>query len=485
MSSVINPEFIERYQLEYQKNPKSRVFAPLAEAYRKMGLLEEAARICAAGVQLHPEFSSGRVAYAKILLDQKNYHEALGHLEKAVQISPDNLMANSLLGDTLLELRRPKEALKAFKMVLFISPQDAKALAAVRKWEFLTADEYDSELFQLKPLFGGNASTDADDDDSAPEDFSKSPATAVSPEMLRPKNFGPSRRQAPPITDDVTFDPIDQNDRNDRNSESANESLEQQRGQSQQRDLERALSLADAFTIRNDIDRAYQILQDAKKALGPFPELNNRIALLARRVRPPDEDAQNLGISESLNDEAEGVRRAPMAPSIDNSTLVRNENSGATARSYRGNSQATTSMPVEEIDEPEFDDLNNLAADSQEQLITKILDGPTRPGHSLRERIASAVAAATGTTTKSAPSAPIVKQTVVKESRPIKRDETSAKPVAPRAPASPTSQRSDFGNTVTQVPDPEKTFIQERVQTEKKGRLEILLQRISERRKES
>ena len=33
------PELIEKYQIQLQKDPKLQVFAQLTEAYRKMGLL--------------------------------------------------------------------------------------------------------------------------------------------------------------------------------------------------------------------------------------------------------------------------------------------------------------------------------------------------------------------------------------------------------------------------------------------------------------
>ncbi|RYZ63286.1 MAG: tetratricopeptide repeat protein, partial [Proteobacteria bacterium] len=156
----INPEFVERYQLELNKNPRSRVFAPLAEAYRKMGLLEEAKRICRFGTQAHPDFAGGHVAYAKVLLDLKNPGEALKHLEAAAKLSPDNLLAHNLLGETLIEVRRPKEALKAFKMVLFLDPDNARATQAVRKWEFLTADEYSEDVFAMKPIFKDESAKD-------------------------------------------------------------------------------------------------------------------------------------------------------------------------------------------------------------------------------------------------------------------------------------------------------------------------------------
>jgi len=52
----IQPELIEKYQIQLEKDPKSQVFAPLSEAYRKMGLLEEAFRIAVRGVQFNPQF---------------------------------------------------------------------------------------------------------------------------------------------------------------------------------------------------------------------------------------------------------------------------------------------------------------------------------------------------------------------------------------------------------------------------------------------
>jgi tetratricopeptide (TPR) repeat protein len=221
MAQPVNPQFLERYQQEYQKDPRSRVFAPLAEGYRKLGLLDEALKIAQAGVKIHPNFASGRVALAKILIDL-NQDEAASHqLQAAVKISPDNLLANSLLGETWLKLRRPKEALKSFKMVLFIDPSNEHALAAVKKWEFLTADEYGDEAFD---------------------------------EVRATKVTSPNR----------------------------------------QREIDRAISLADAFTIRNEPDRAYDILHSAHKRLGDDGELNSRLDRLRKRLQIEDEVAEPI-----------------------------------------------------------------------------------------------------------------------------------------------------------------------------------------------
>lgn len=230
--------------MELEKDPRSRVFAALAEAYRKMGLLEEARRICRFGTEAHPDFAGGHVAYAKVLLDLKAPAEALPHLEKATKLSPDNLLAHNLLGETLIALRRPKDALKAFKMVLFLDPENARAREAVKKWEFLTADEYSEDVFAMKPIFQAplNANEDAERDlDDELEDL---------------------------LTESGADGPTSRLDLQQRHAKA----------------LERAVSLADAFTVRNDLEAALKVLEDARRLLGPMDEIERRHRLITKRI---------------------------------------------------------------------------------------------------------------------------------------------------------------------------------------------------------
>lgn len=221
----INPELVERYQILLEKEPTSKVFAPLAEAYRKMGLLPEAKQICEVGVKAHPYFAGGRVALSKILLEMKKWDEARVQLLKATELSPDNLLAHQLLAEIELKLKNPKESLKAFKMVLFLNPQHEKAQKAVQTLESLTADEYEDEIFEMKPL--------QSIDEPLPE--------------LQPMPSNQKRMR-------------------------------------ELKELERALSLFDAYWIRNDFDRAQVILEDAFLRLGKLPELEKRRDLLQSRV---------------------------------------------------------------------------------------------------------------------------------------------------------------------------------------------------------
>jgi tetratricopeptide (TPR) repeat protein len=224
MQDNIQPELIEKYQLLLDKDPKSQVFAPLTEAYRKMGLLEEAFRIAVRGVQFNPNFSGGRIALAKVFLERDNLSAALDELEKSVELSSDNILAHQLLAECYLRVKRPKEALKSFKMVLYLAPTNEKAGKAVKKLEALTADEYDDDLFEMRAL----------GDMDGP----------------RTEESGSLKPLAPMALSG---------------------------------DLERSLSLIDAYIVRNDIDKAVATLNETQLHFGQHPELMKRLNLVNQR----------------------------------------------------------------------------------------------------------------------------------------------------------------------------------------------------------
>lgn len=148
--------FVERYQLIFEKDPNSKVFAPLAEAYRRMGLIDEAIDLAERGVQKHPHFSSGRVALGKCYSQKGVHDKAIENLKTAVDLSPENILAHQLLADNYLKIGRMPEALQAYKMVLFINPADTKIAGIVKKLEkdlFLSSEnESIKEDFSMEKL---------------------------------------------------------------------------------------------------------------------------------------------------------------------------------------------------------------------------------------------------------------------------------------------------------------------------------------------
>ncbi|MBK9293276.1 MAG: hypothetical protein IPM57_02360 [Oligoflexia bacterium] len=146
---------IERYQLIYQKDPESKVFAPLAEAYRKMGLIKEAIDIAEKGILKHPHFASGRVALGRALMEKNEFEKAKTHLILACDLSPENILAHTSLAQCYLKLNLAEKALGSFKMVLFLNPQDKNAAQIVQKLEkqvYFESNAVTEEAFLMQKL---------------------------------------------------------------------------------------------------------------------------------------------------------------------------------------------------------------------------------------------------------------------------------------------------------------------------------------------
>ena len=129
-----NPQ-IYHYLKRYQEDPTSRVFAPLAEAYRKAGLLDEAIDICRDGLRVHPTFIGGRVALARAFFDKRFYDDVVKELEPVVLDAPDNLVAQRLLADSYLILGRVAQALSSYKVLLYFTPHDEELGKMVKEIE--------------------------------------------------------------------------------------------------------------------------------------------------------------------------------------------------------------------------------------------------------------------------------------------------------------------------------------------------------------
>ena len=63
---------IEKLERRYAENPKGRNFAPLADAYRKAGQVDQAIELCKSGLERHPDYVSAHIVYGRCLIDQKN-----------------------------------------------------------------------------------------------------------------------------------------------------------------------------------------------------------------------------------------------------------------------------------------------------------------------------------------------------------------------------------------------------------------------------
>jgi len=115
------------------ENPDSLVFAPLADAYRKEGKLEEALATCKRGLEKHPSYTSARVVLGRIYQDQKKTDEAQVEFKKVLDQDPDNLMAHSLLGSLFLQKNDFQGAIEEYQKVLTLNPDDEETQTLLKQ----------------------------------------------------------------------------------------------------------------------------------------------------------------------------------------------------------------------------------------------------------------------------------------------------------------------------------------------------------------
>ena len=83
LRSQTDDSLIKKYELAYQSGQDTKVFASLADMYRKAGFLEKALRICQSGISEHQNFANGFLVLAKIYLDLKYISNAVKALNQS------------------------------------------------------------------------------------------------------------------------------------------------------------------------------------------------------------------------------------------------------------------------------------------------------------------------------------------------------------------------------------------------------------------
>lgn len=119
----LSPE-IEKYDAMWRKDPKSRVFAQLADAYRKNGLYDEAINVCQEGLKIHPLYASARLVLGRAYLEMGERDKGVVELEGALRVSPDNLLSLRTLGELYQQEGKLQEALEKFKKAILLNPLD-------------------------------------------------------------------------------------------------------------------------------------------------------------------------------------------------------------------------------------------------------------------------------------------------------------------------------------------------------------------------
>jgi Tetratricopeptide repeat len=122
---------IDELRRRLERDPGSRLFAQLAEEYRKAGNHADAIRVARTGLAQHPSYPSARLTLGRALLDSGDAAGARLELETVLKDAPDNILASRFLGQALEKLGELAPALLQLQKTLKMAPGDRQLEAQI------------------------------------------------------------------------------------------------------------------------------------------------------------------------------------------------------------------------------------------------------------------------------------------------------------------------------------------------------------------
>jgi len=105
-------------------DPHSTVFVPLSEAYRQMGLIDDAYEIALKGVDALPHFSPGYITLGRIEAQKGLMEQSIASFNKALSIEPENIEALRGLARVSMLHGNNEVAYEALNKAHVIDPDD-------------------------------------------------------------------------------------------------------------------------------------------------------------------------------------------------------------------------------------------------------------------------------------------------------------------------------------------------------------------------
>ncbi|MGD1049350.1 MAG: tetratricopeptide repeat protein, partial [Candidatus Krumholzibacteriaceae bacterium] len=119
----------------YERGQDSRVFAPLADAYRKNGEVDKAIEIIEKGLEKFPQYASAHVILGKCFYDKGASERAKGEFRRVLELDAENMVALKFMGDILLAEDKRQEAAECYRRILAIDPTNETVARALKEME--------------------------------------------------------------------------------------------------------------------------------------------------------------------------------------------------------------------------------------------------------------------------------------------------------------------------------------------------------------
>ena len=143
---------IEKLERLVKENPKGRLFASLADAYRKDGQYPKALEVLEAGLKNHPDYVSARVVLGRVQMAIGDKVQAREAFSRVVELDPESVIALKALADLAEEQGQGEEALRWSGQLLTVDPGNEEAQKQVDRLGISTQAHQGVRLSGIVPM---------------------------------------------------------------------------------------------------------------------------------------------------------------------------------------------------------------------------------------------------------------------------------------------------------------------------------------------
>jgi tetratricopeptide (TPR) repeat protein len=126
---------LQHLKTRFEQAPDSRLFAPLADAYRKNGEIDRAIELCERGLEHYPDYASAHVILGKCFYDKGATERARAEFMRVLELDQENMVALKFMGDIHLAEGNQVEAADYFKRFLALDPTNDEVISTLSEME--------------------------------------------------------------------------------------------------------------------------------------------------------------------------------------------------------------------------------------------------------------------------------------------------------------------------------------------------------------
>lgn len=115
---------IQKFAKRVKRDKFAKVYAPLADSYRRVGLFEDGIETCRLGLEVFPRYLACREVLGKVYLRQGKLTDAKRELEQVVQVVTDNLELSKALAKVYAKVGEKEKAEELLTWIIGKDPFD-------------------------------------------------------------------------------------------------------------------------------------------------------------------------------------------------------------------------------------------------------------------------------------------------------------------------------------------------------------------------